>query len=479
MLLHRLSVVLCLLVAFAGVLRAQPAPDGQPDLSLRWGGGAFVGAKIFNRSGAAKEDGQNLQISLPCGAATQVTLTIVNTANDEGDFLVRVPAKPAGWSLTATVPSEVYMRETDVTDQLTGDVGWPQHLRGNTGTSIRLLLKAPANVSTLTLGISAINVLSPDQRDYLQLVATSTDAPLPAADLQAKPAGMPDRDYVGVRQFTANKDFQVTGYMLGSNHPAVYLVKLVNTTTAVQTYRMIVPTHPKTAPYQGIVVKMVDLSKDGAEITEALAIPNGWACQMPAGAERLFRVDITNGTPTDTLAFSLPVSVYAGEDRGPLLDTVTVISAFQPALQPDVMAKQPDDAAYIGENILYDAYDPQTVNAQRLRIPFTVNTPVPVLVRIRNVTNQPRSYRISPTPNVPDATELRVFDAPHGGKDVTELVAANAWYTPDIPPNGVFDFWVEFTAVRAAPAYPCTIIALLTNGFWNRDSVWIQFVAAK
>lgn len=278
-------------------------------------------------------------------------------------------------------------------------------------------------------------------------------------DMLIRNAGEPA--FTGAFVFTP--EFQTKSQVVDANQTAVYEFRIDYYGVAQDTVHL-----RGTRSGTGWVVRYFD-SVNGEEITDMVTSADGHAWErITSGTSMAFRLEVT---PTIAAPSDQPktVNITVWPDSAPQrTDSARALTTRLPRIQPDLMVRRDYDLRFTGDNVYNTSGTRQTKSQE-----IDPNMPAVYFLSLAN--DGTFNDRFVLTSTIPEeGWTVRFFDAPVGGRDVSEEVLGNGWTSPAMLLNETLELRLEITgsaAVQGVSLCHLLIKATSTTNPEKQDTV--------
>ncbi|MDH7504269.1 MAG: hypothetical protein QHJ82_16350, partial [Verrucomicrobiota bacterium] len=238
--------------------------------------------------------------------------------------------------------------------------------------------------------------------------------------------------------FVFTPESQTKSQIVDANQTAVYEFRIDYYGVAQDTVRL-----RGTRSGTGWIVRYFD-SVNGEEITDRVTSADGHAWErITSGRPMAFRLEVT---PTIAAPSDQPktVNITVWPDSAPQrTDSARALTTRLPRIQPDLMLRRDYDLRFTGDNVYNTSGTRQTKTQE-----IDPNTPAVYFLSLSNDGTFNNSFVL--TSNIPEeGWTARFFDAPVGGRDISEEVLGNGWTSPALLLNETRELRLEITGAAA------------------------------
>ena len=380
------------------------------------------------------------------GETSTFLLRVVNDGTEEDAITVSAPMPDPHWGVKFY---DAHVDGVEISPELL-EAGWTVTLAAGAGQEFRAeVTMTEATNRALQLAVRARS--AGEGVDAVTLQALPMDPCQPDVSIR-----VPGEDLaVGAGRFSSDGQQALLENTLEMGSTIVYAVNVRNTGSRTGEFMLSRETFgDERAMPKSFTIKIFDQLQGGDEVTRQLA--GGFPFTLEAGASRDFRLEVS-GTLVRTeelLETALNLQLCAASlgivNR---LDAVRVstilggtISPYQPDLAIAMSARKPEHNPFQFQSQVY-----QNDVRQSMQCTLAGGGERSYHLTVINSGVGEKSDRITVKASGDlIGWDMRFFDAPQGGNDITALMTGAGW-TVELAPDGYHDFRVEMTASDDAP----------------------------
>jgi len=387
------------------------------------------------------------------GSSVVYDIKVENDGNQTQDYTITGTGSASGFGVKYFDNSSG--SASDVTSSVTGS-GVSYNLAVGESKELQLSVEAGANPGGPLAGTVKSVLVSVKAGTSVDAVRVDTTVNAQAlVDAMIRTAGEGDAALETPNVYETTPVSQVKIQSVAPGTAAVYEVKIEN--DGNQSTAFVVT---GTADATGWMVRYFDALTDGSNVTGGVTV-DGKSITLAPGDSTFLRVEVTPetgiNTPTADSTYDVIVKVAGGGE-----DSVKATTSASPHDQVDLLLRNKDQAAYLGDG----TYEPTAPSDQVKEQTVSSGQAAVYEIKIQNDGNQPNDLTLTGEGSS-TGFMVKYFDALQAGNDITDQVTGSG-KTFSLDGGAATELRIEVTPT-ASPESPAagtkkTVTLKLTDG---------------